>query len=127
MRRKIRVLLRAEKKSIQLRQCLRRRLLRKLVPVTRIALERRRLIEDGGLVADEFYRRVTFVTLHVGVAAGQRHLGALVVVKRRRHPPLRIVTGLAGSLARVIFELTAVGFHVARLASRRRALELNFL
>ena len=95
--------------------------------MTCVALERRRLIEDDRLVIDEFNRGVTLVTLNACVAAGQWHLGALVVVERRRHPPLRIVARLTRRFTGVILELAAVWFHVARLTIRRRAFELNFL
>lgn len=95
--------------------------------MTRIALEWSRLVKDDWLLVDEFRKRVTLITLHMRVAAGQRHFGALIVIERRRNPTLGIVTRLAGSLSRVIPELAAVWFHMARLAICRRTLELNFL
>ena len=95
--------------------------------MTRIALERSRLVKDDWLLVDEFHERVTLVTLHMRVPAGQWHLGALIVIERRRNPTLGIVTRLAGSLSRVILELAAVWLHMARLAICRRAFELNFL
>ena len=74
-------LLQTEKKS-KLRYGLLFFFLRDLVPVARVTFKRRRLVEDDRLVADESHGGVTLVTLHVRVAASQRHLGSLVVVER---------------------------------------------
>jgi len=101
--------------------------LRNFVAVARVTLQRRWLVKQNGLFADELDERVTLVTFHVCMAAGERHFRAFVVIECGWHPALRIMTRLARRFSRVVFELAAMRLDMARLAIRCCALELDFV
>lgn len=81
------------------------------------------LINHNGFVSDHFCLNVTFVTTHVGMAAGKRKVSASIVIERRGNPTLRIVA--VGAMSLTVFgdELRIVGVLVASFALLRGALE----
>src|SRR5258708_1241205 len=85
------------------------------------------LVEKHPFAGDEPNRIVTALTFHALVAALQRKLRALVVIKGGRHPPLRGVTLRAWNFLRSGDELAGMRIGMALIATLRRSLELDFL
>lgn len=81
------------------------------------------LINHNGFVSDNFCLNVTFVTTHVGVAAGKSEVSTSIVIKGRGNPTLRIVTVGAVSLPILGNELRIVSVLVASLTQLRGTLE----
>ena len=89
------------------------------------ALQRCRLVKQNLLAGNLTRDCVTAVTFHVGVAALERELSSLVVIKRRWHPSLHVVAVRARRFSCFCSELTAVPVRVAFLAALGRSLELR--
>ena len=95
--------------------------------MTGFAFERRGPVENNGIPLDQLCRSVTLRTGDVGVTAGQREWRPFVVVKRRRHPPLRGMAIGARGFARPVLELAPVRLLVAGFTLLRRPFELNLM
>ena len=85
---------------------------------------RRLLVNDHRFFPNQPGLSVTFAASHLCVASLQRKVRSRIVIERRRHPALRIMTirtrGLAG-----LCKLSRMGVLVAIFANLRSALELH--
>lgn len=91
------------------------------------AILRRRFVEQDRFTLDVVLQGVAHRAAHVGVAACQGELSALIVVKRGRGPALihMAITALSDSI--LGNKLTAVLIRVAGFALFWRPFELNFV
>lgn len=95
--------------------------------MARRALQGHTLIDEHFLIVYHAYFVVTLVAFHVGMTPRQRELRALVMIKRGRHPFLRIVAIRAHRLSGFCDKLSVVGILMAFLAFLGRTFELRFL
>ena len=95
-------------------------------PVTIRTFRKRLFVDDYRLIGNQTRLRMTFVALHICVAALQREVCPCVVVEGRRNPAPRIVTIRASRLPR-FHKLACMRIFVTILANLRRALKLYLL
>lgn len=98
-----------------------------ILPVTRLAFPRRRLVEKHCLPIHFARNFVTFVTTDVPVSSLQRKWSAFVVIKLRWLPARRVMTtGAIGSVF-ASSELSGVGIGVTSGTVFRRGPEIDIL